>query len=174
MLKTHESTPEVKATINRDYYEGGWRSVQLRVAAPDASNFRAENWRITIATLLKKPAWPIALARAQNDDYAQRVFYPDNPVRTLSGKLEGRPQRFALEFFIHFRSDDDRGKRAKFRVTITRLNKPRTRTLKVWATVPADAATAQLLPERSKVLRLLGCVQLRSLVLGLPQGTRSA
>ena len=112
MLEFHESTPEVKATINRDYYEGGWRSVQLHVAPPpDASNFRAGNWRIAIATLLK-PAWPIALARAQDDDYAQRVFYPDNPVRTLSGKLEGRPQRFALEFFIHFRSGDDRGKRA--------------------------------------------------------------
>lgn len=145
--KTHETTPEVKATINKDYYAGGWRSVQLHVAAPpEQKNFKVDNWRITTACLLKPP-WPVALSRAQNDDYAQGVFNPDDPVRALNGKVDGRPQRFALEFFINFRREDDRGRRAKFRVTIVRLNKPRTHTLKVWATVPADAATAQRLPE---------------------------
>jgi hypothetical protein len=56
-----------------------------------------------------------------------------------NGKGEGQPQRFTLEFFIHFKEDDDRGKRAKFQVTFARLNKPRRHTVRVWATVPPDA-----------------------------------
>lgn len=84
------------------------------------------------------------LARAENDDYASRVFYANDPVRALNGKPQGRPQRFALEFFIHFKQDDDRGKRAKFQVTFARLNKPRSHTIKIWTAVPQDAQAPQM------------------------------
>jgi hypothetical protein len=103
-LKTYEATPEVRATINKDAYEGGWRSVQLHIAEPpEGRNFQLKNWYIVRASLLR-PAWPVVLARAENDDYASRVFYANDPVRTLNGRGEGRPQRFALEFFIHSRT----------------------------------------------------------------------
>ena len=55
------------------------------------------------------------MARAENDDYANGVFYPENLVRSLQGKAEGRPQRFALEFFIKF-PGNDRGRKAQFKV----------------------------------------------------------
>lgn len=32
-LKTYETTPDIKATINRRRYKDDWRSVQLHVAA---------------------------------------------------------------------------------------------------------------------------------------------
>jgi hypothetical protein len=53
-------------------------------------NIAVNDWRIVRAALLK-PAWPIVLARAENDDYASRVFYANDPVRALIGKPEGRP-----------------------------------------------------------------------------------
>jgi hypothetical protein len=137
-LKTFEGTPEVKATINRKSYADGWRSVQLHIVASSGQqNFNYANWYIESARLLRP--WRAVLARAENDDYATGVFYPDNPVRTLAGKGEGRPQRFALEFFIKFKGDDDKGKSAKFKVTFSHANKRRRHTVKVWATVPNDA-----------------------------------
>jgi hypothetical protein len=142
-LKTYEATPEVKATINRRGYEVGWRSVQLHIiAAPEQQNFKYENWYIERASLLR-PWWDAVLARAENDDYATGVFYPDNPVRSLVGKAQGRPQRFALEFFIKFKAQDDRGRRAKFKVVFSHANKRRRHTVKVWTAVPEDAELRQ-------------------------------
>jgi hypothetical protein len=90
-LRTYESTPLVKATINSKCYKEGWRSVQLHIvpATDNQQNFSYKNWRIERARLL----WPASavLARAENDDYATGVFYPENPVRALEGKAEGRP-----------------------------------------------------------------------------------
>jgi hypothetical protein len=141
-LKTYEATPEVRATINRRGYELGWRSVQLHLAAaPGQHNFRYENWYIESASLVR-PWWGAVLARAENDDYATGVFYPDKPVRALAGKAQGRPQRFALEFFIKFKAQDDRGRRAKFKVTFSHANSQRRHTVKVWASVPNDAELA--------------------------------
>lgn len=143
-LKTYENTPLVKATINAQGYRGGWRSVQLHIvpAADNQQNFSYGNWRIEGARLL----WPASavLARAENDDYATGVFFPENPVRALEGKAEGRPQRFALEFFIKFQGSEDRGRKAKFRVTFSRVSGQRRRTARVWAAVPADAEPAML------------------------------
>lgn len=79
------------------------------------------------------------LARAVNDDYATGVFYPENPVRSLKGKAEGRPQRFALEFFIKFTGKDDKGKKAKFQVTFSHIKKRRRHTVRVWTPVPTNA-----------------------------------
>ncbi len=138
-LKTYEATPVIKATINRKRYEGGWRSVQLHVVQPDEQqNFQYKNWLIERAHLIR-PWFGALLARAENDDYATGVFYPDSPMRALSGKVEGRPQRFALEFFIKFKQQDDRGRSAKFRVTFSHINKRRRHTAEVSATVPLDA-----------------------------------
>jgi len=138
-LKTYETTPEIKATINRKRCDAGWRSVQLHVVAPaEQQNFQVGNWCINGARLLR-PWFGAVLARAENDDYATGVFYPDNPVRSLAGKGEGRVQRFALEFFIKFDGNDDKGKSAKFKVTFAHVNKWRRHIVKVWAKVPDDA-----------------------------------
>jgi len=138
-LRTYESTPQVNATINGVRYYDGWRSVQLHVAAvPDQEqNFKYANWRIERVRLLRPS--DAELARAENDDYATGVFYPENPVRFLEGKAEGRPQRFALEFFIRFRGEE-RGRRAKFKVTFSHIKLRRRRTVRVWATVPQNAS----------------------------------
>jgi hypothetical protein len=138
-LRTYESTPQVKATINRKAYKDGWRSVQFHmVAAEDhPQNFQYGNWQIERARLLRP--WSAILARAENDDYATGVFYPENPVRELAGKPVGRLQRFALEFFIKFKGADDKGLRAKFKVTFSHINGSRRRTVKMWVTVPTDA-----------------------------------
>jgi hypothetical protein len=137
-LKTYETTPEVKATINGTSYGDRWRSVQLHIVAPagQPQNFQYGNWHIERARLLRP--WNAVLARAENDDYATGVFYPENPVRALVGKAEGRQQRFALEFFIKFKGED-RGKKAKFKMTISHINKRRRHTIKVWAAVPTNA-----------------------------------
>ena len=82
-LKTYETAPDVQATINRKLYEGGWRSVQLHIVEPsEAANFKLTNWYIE-RTCLLRPWWRAKLARAENDDYATGVFYPDKPVRCL-------------------------------------------------------------------------------------------
>jgi hypothetical protein len=138
-LRTYESTPEVKAVINRKRYEGGWRSVQLHISPPaEKQNFDYKNWHITRARLLR-PVRGVVLARAEGDDYAKGVFYPENPIRALVGKAEGRPQRFALEFFIHFKQEDDKGSAAKFKVAFSHASKRRHYTAKTWAAVPANA-----------------------------------
>jgi hypothetical protein len=138
-LKTYEATPKVKATVNRKSYADGWRSVQLHISGtPGQQNFQYANWYIERARLLR-PWWGAVLARAENDDYATGVFYPDNPIRALAGKAEGRPQRFGLEFFIKFKGKDDRGKSAKFGVTFSHANKRRRHTVAIWANVPSDA-----------------------------------
>jgi hypothetical protein len=137
-LRTYETTPEVKATINRKRYVGDWRSVQLHIVEGlEAHNFKFENWHIQRARLLR-PWRGAVLARAENDDYAIGVFYPDKSTRVLMGKAEGRPQRFALEFFIKFKGID-RGKGAKFEVAFEHVKKRRPHIIKVWALVPWDA-----------------------------------
>ncbi len=144
-LTSQRPAPQVKATINRGRYDGGWRSVQLHISpTDDGQKFKYENWCIEHARLLR-PANAI-LARAENDDYASRIFYPDNPVRELIGKAEGRPQRFALEFFIKF-VGEDRGQRAEFRVTFSHVNGTCQRTVKVAAVLPTSAEPAFAEPE---------------------------
>jgi hypothetical protein len=150
-LKSYETTPDIKATINRKLYAGGWRSVQLHIIAPaEQQNFQTKNWRIDHARLLR-PRTGAVLARAENDDYATGVFYPEIPLRELNGKVEGRPQRFALEFFIRFDEDDDRGTAAKFKVAYSHATKRRRHIVKVWATVPSDAERP--VPARAHPLR---------------------
>lgn len=137
-LKTYETIPEVKATINRTAYKNGWRSVQLHIAeSAESQNFKLANWHIERARLLRP--WSAMLARAENDDYATGVFYPEKPVRALAGKPEDRPQRFALEFFIKFKGKNDRGKNAKFKVIFSHIKKRRRYTVRRWADVPANA-----------------------------------
>jgi hypothetical protein len=136
-LKRIELAPVVKATINRGNREG-WRSVQLHLSAPaqDDRPFNHENWHIERAILLG-PNTAI-LARAENDDYATKVFYPETPVRVLQGKATGKPQRFALEFYIKFKGND-RGQKAIFNVAFADTTNRRRYSTKVWATVPVDA-----------------------------------
>jgi hypothetical protein len=96
-LKKYEAIPEVRATINKDTYPGGWRSAQLHVVPRKQHQqfqFNYHDWCIERVRLLRP--WRAVLARAENDDYATAVFYPENPVRTLQGKAEGRPQRLEL------------------------------------------------------------------------------
>src|SRR4051812_40477208 len=65
-LKTFEATPEVKATINRECYEDGWRSVQLHLVPPaEQPKFRYDDWQIKRARLLR-PLFGTVLARAQD------------------------------------------------------------------------------------------------------------
>jgi hypothetical protein len=136
-LKTYEPTPIVNATINRKSYREGWRSVQLHVVpVPEQQPIKYENWRIERATLLRP--WSAVLARAEKDDYASEVFYPENPTRALQGKVKGLPQQFALEFFIKFKGND-RGQKAKFKISFAHTTMRRRYTTKVWATVPLDA-----------------------------------
>lgn len=136
-LKTYEPTPLIKATINRKRYPDGWRSVQLHIVpGPDNQLFKYENWRIERANFLRPK--DAIMARAENDDYATGVFYPENPIHTLQGKPEGRPQRFALEFFIKF-SGNDLGRKAQFKVTFAHIQKRRKHSAKVWTKVPDNA-----------------------------------
>lgn len=138
-LQKYEAIPAVKATINAKRYEDGWRSVQLHVVARPGyeQNFQYKNWRIEKVRLLFP--WRAVLARALNDDYATGTFYPERPVRRLDGKPEGRPQRFALEFFIKFKGPD-KGKKAKFCVTYSHVGSPRrARTVRLRAAVPSNA-----------------------------------
>ena len=80
--RTHETTPEVSAIINRKHYEGGWRSVQLHIVEPaEPLNFQCSNWRIGHAHLLKPTT--AVLAGAKDDDYASGIFYADKPIREL-------------------------------------------------------------------------------------------
>ena len=136
-LKTSETAPRLKATINRKCYQGGWRSVQLHIDPPgEQQNFDYDRWCIKRAILLCPRS--ARLARAKDDDYATGIFYPNAPVRQLQGKDEGRKQRFALEFFIRFQGDDQ-GREAKFKVTFEHVSGQRKYTSRVWATVPRDA-----------------------------------
>src|SRR5262249_180668 len=134
-----DATPVAMATINQGVYEGGWRSVQLHLAprGGDWRNFPLHAWIITRPRLLS-PCPGALLARAQNDDYAAGIFFPENTVRLLEGKAEGMPQRFALEFFIRF-NGPDRGKRARFKVDFRHVRDRRCHTVRVWAMVPPDA-----------------------------------
>lgn len=136
--RTFEATPTVKATVNATGYPHDWRSVQLHIVPqPDQDqNFKFEHWRIERAQLLRPR--DAVLARAENDDYATGVFYPESPVRDLVGKAEGRPQRFALEFFIKFEREDE-PKTVKFKVTFSHVVQRRRHTVRVWANVPARA-----------------------------------
>lgn len=134
-----DEIPVVQATINKDTYPNGWRSVQLHLVPRngDWRSFPSDDWRIVRARLIR-PWYGVVLARAQNDDYAARIFYPDNPIRLLIGKAEGKLQRFALEFFIKF-GREDRGGRAKFKVVYAHIKAEDLHIVKVWASVPMDA-----------------------------------
>jgi hypothetical protein len=79
------------------------------------------------------------LARAENDDYATGVFFPDAPLREILGRADGKPQRFALEFFIRFQGDE-RGRQAKFKVTYGPADETWRSTQTLTATVPLDAS----------------------------------
>jgi hypothetical protein len=128
---------QIKATINSKYYEDGWRSVQLHVVPLDEEqrDFRYENWRIERAILIR-PKNAI-LACAANDDYASGVFYAAQPIRRLEGKPEGRPQPFALEFFIKFLGSE-KGQMAAFKVTFSHSKTGMRSTRVVSASVPAN------------------------------------
>lgn len=133
-----KSGARVQGTINAKYYRDGWRSVQLHMVPVEEGqpNFDYKSWRIERAELLRPRN--AVLARAADDDYATGVFYPENPVRLLLGKLEGRPQRFALEFFIKFPEGDTAGK-AKFKVTFSQTKTGKLHTATVLASLPSRA-----------------------------------
>lgn len=135
--RTFEATPTIKATINATVYPHDWRSVQLHIVASPGQdqNFKYGHWHIERAQLLRPQS--AVIARAENDDYATGVFYPESPLRALVGKAEGRPQRFALEFFIKFK-DEDEPKMARFKVTFSHVVERRKHTIRVWAKVPAS------------------------------------
>jgi hypothetical protein len=147
-----QRTPDVRATINKGYYKDGWRSVQLHVVPRDDNweKFQATNWQIDRARLLS-PSNAV-LARAKEDDYSSGVFFPEKPVHKIEGRGEGRPQRFALEFFIKFVARDDRGKRAKFVVSFSRINGHSRRNVTLWAVVPANAESGPVVHPPSAVV----------------------
>jgi hypothetical protein len=133
--RTFEATPTIKAAINATVYPDDWRSVHLHVVPSPGQdeNFNHDHWHIECAQLLLPRS--AVMARAENDDYATGVFYPERPLRALVGKAEGRPQRFALEFFIKFR-DEAEPKVARFKVTFAHVVQRRRHTIRVWAKVP--------------------------------------
>jgi hypothetical protein len=146
--KTRQATPIVRAIVNKDTYRDGWRSVQLHImGASEKQQLNYSDWCIKRATLLRP--WSAVLARADKDDYATGVFDPKSTVRTLDGKADGKPQRFALEFFMKFKGND-RGKRAKFKVAFARIGKPHRLTTKVWATIPDDAGSKTTPVEKAR------------------------
>lgn len=137
--------PQIKAVINRKYYLDSWRSVNLHVVPSDTQpNFPYDQWRIYHARLIS-PGGAV-LARAEKDDYATGVFYPENPVREIAGRAQGKPQRFALEFFILFEGEE-RGQQAKLRVTYGPADETWRATKTLTATVPMDVHAA---PPESK------------------------
>ena len=135
--KALEGVPIVKATINATTYPHSWRSVQLHLVPLSEENrvFKYDQWQIERAQLLRPRN--AVIARAENDDYATGVFYPENPVRVLSGKAAGRPQRFALESFIKFKNQNERP-RAKFKVDFSHVNQRQRYTSRVWAQLPPE------------------------------------
>jgi hypothetical protein len=136
------SIPGVRAIINRDRYPGGWRSVQLHITPPPGQehtyHFSKHGWRIDSAKLLSPRG--AVLARAKDDDYTSRVFYPEGPTRCLDGRPVGHVQPFALEFFIKFDGPVDSGRKAKFQVKLNHTEDPKLRhTIQTWSEVPSDA-----------------------------------
>lgn len=79
--------------------------------------------------------------RSQGGDYATGVFYPEKPVREIAGRAQGKPQRFALEFFILFEGEE-RGQQAKFKATYGPADESWRATKTLTATVPMDAHAA--------------------------------
>lgn len=135
---TSNARPRVKVTVNKTYYGDGWRSVQLHVVPSDIQpNFPYQQWRILRARLVAPHS--AALARAENDDYSTGVFFPEAPLREIQGRAQGRPQRFALEFFIRFQGDE-RGQQAKLKVTYGPADDGQPSTQTLTATVPLDAS----------------------------------
>jgi hypothetical protein len=134
-----KSAPRVKVTINGTSYENGWRSVQLHIVAAGDGPFQYGSWRIERATLLR-PRQAI-LARAADDDYATGVFYPEHPVRVLEGRADGRPQQFALEFFIKFPAEKNVHE-AVFKVKFSNKDNGLRRTSVVCASLPPSAESA--------------------------------
>jgi hypothetical protein len=143
--RTFEVTPTIKATINSTVYPHHWRSVQLHIVASPGQdqNFKYDHWHIERAQLLRPRS--AVLARAENDDYATGVFYPETPVRALVGKAEGRPQRFALEFFIKFKGEEE-PKMARFKVSFAHVVQRRRYTVRVWAKVPSRVVPITVAP----------------------------
>ena len=137
--KTYKESPALKAVINSIAYRDGWRSVHLHItpAAGNFHDFPYKDWKIDRMRLLQPRS--AVLARAENDDYATGVFYPENLVRALEGKAEGRIGRYGFEFFIKFKENDDRGSKAKFKVTFSRVDGAKRRTIQIWATLPQNA-----------------------------------
>ena len=127
----------MRGTINTIAYVGGYRSAQLTIESPlDSREFQADRWAILSVRRLRP--WKATLYRAQNDDYATGVFEANNPARKLAGRTAGH--RGTLEFFLHFKVQDDRGAIAKFSVRAKHALSRRARTIRAKATVPADAA----------------------------------
>ncbi len=134
------SRPNVKTTINKKYYRDRWRSVQLHVVPSGVQpNFPYDQWRIYRARLISPRS--AILARAENDDYATGVFFPETPLREIEGKPRGKPQRFALEFFILFEGEE-RGQQARFKITYGPADESWRATKTFTATVPMDAHAA--------------------------------
>jgi hypothetical protein len=137
--KARAEVPDAPIVINKTAYPGGWRSVQVHIkASPGAQSFSFGDWRVESVKLIR-PLWGATLARAENDDYATGVFFSDEPTKFIAGKAPGRPQRFALEFFIRFRGRDQ-GRRARFKIIYSRLDGEQRRTVRKWVVVPPDAA----------------------------------
>jgi hypothetical protein len=136
-MQSASSIPGVKATINRDCYLDGWRSVQLHIMPPPGQEqtYSKHGWRIDGAKLVSPS--DAVLARAKDDDYASGEFYPEKPTRYLAGKPLGHVQPFALEFFIKFQGTTDKGRKATFQVTLNHAADPKLRrTIRTWTTVP--------------------------------------
>lgn len=134
LRNARKAGPQVQAAINADLYEGGWRSVQLHVAPVDEreQNFPYQYWRIERATLVRPRDAKLALAA--DNDYASGVFYPEKPLRVIEGRPAGKPQRFALHFFIKFQGDE-RGQKATFNVIFSHIKTDDRRTSLISASV---------------------------------------
>lgn len=142
--KAAKQRPGVQATINRALSVDGWRSVQIHLTRPEEHDgrfdFLQSGWGIRCATLLSPR--DAELADARLDDHALRGPIVARSPRVMGGRLPDHPQPFAMEFFLRFPETPmaDRGKRAKFRVSIWRRQPYHAGyTLDAWAVVRDDA-----------------------------------
>jgi hypothetical protein len=138
--RLEQEHPGVRAKINNSLSVDGWRIVQLHLTRPEVHKRHDDynGWCIASVRLIKPRRARLAFAR--DDDASMRGPIRLESQRSISGRLPGQPQRFALEFFIKFAgTPHDRAARACFKVEMSRSEPPASMMLYAWAEVPSTA-----------------------------------